>query len=280
MGYLRTKNQYVMVSGQKMAYRRVGQGKSKLPLVMLIHLAATLDNWDPKLIDLLAEKQEIILLDLPGVGGSQGKVGKTIPAMAEQAIAIIKALGYQKINLLGLSMGGMIAQEIIRLDQNLVEKLILAGTGHRGGLELDKVTEKTFKYMLKAGVERVDPKRYIFYNHDAKGAEEAKQVLTRMAAREADFMDGKMAVPSFLQQLKAIKSWGKELVDDLAHITQPTLVVNGDNDMQVPTSNSYEMAKKLTNSQLIIYPEAGHGSIFQYAEQFSKDLLTFLDERR
>ena len=133
---------------------------------MLVHLAATLDNWDPKLLDLLGEKEHIIVLDLPGVGASQGKVASTIPGMAEQATAIIKALGHTKINLLGLSMDGFIVQEIVRLDGQLLNRLILAGTGSRGGVEVDKVTGKTFHYMLKAGLERVDPKRYIFYNHD------------------------------------------------------------------------------------------------------------------
>ena len=117
---------------------------------MLVHLAATLDNWDPRLLDLIAEKHHVIVVDLPGVGASQGKVASTIPGMAEQTIAFIQALGYDKINLLGLSMGGMIAQEIVRIKPNLVNRLILAGTGSRGGKEIDKVTGKTFKYMFKS----------------------------------------------------------------------------------------------------------------------------------
>lgn len=126
MSYITTKNQYITVSNNKIAYRELSKGKSDIPLVMLVHLAATLDNWDPKLLDLLAEKHHVIILDLPGVGASQGKVAPTIPGMAEQAVAIIKALGHEKINLLGLSMGGFIAQEIVRLDSQLVNRLILA----------------------------------------------------------------------------------------------------------------------------------------------------------
>lgn len=128
MSYLQTQNQYITVEGLKIAYRELGQGKSQYPLVMLVHLAATMDNWDPKLIDNLAEKNHIIVMDLPGVGASEGEIAESIPCMADQAIAIIKALGYQKINLLGLSMGGFIAQEIVRLDANLVNTLTLAGT--------------------------------------------------------------------------------------------------------------------------------------------------------
>ena len=217
-------------------------------------------------------------MDLPGVGASQGKVADTIPGMAAQTVEIIKALGYDKINLLGLSMGGMIAQEIVRLEGNLVNRLVLAGTGPRGGVEMDKVTGKTFRFMFKGALHRVDPKRYIFYNHDEQGGVEARKVLSRMGMRKKEDSDKEMNIPGFLTQLKAIKRWGKDMQDSLEFITQPTLIVNGDNDLQVPTANSYEMHEKIAGSKLIIYPNAGHGSIFQYAEEFSKELLAFLAE--
>ena len=228
-------------------------------------------------MDLIAEKHHVIVVDLPGVGASQGKVAPTIPGMAEQTIAFVKALGYDKINLLGLSMGGMIAQEMVRIKPDLVNRLILAGTGPRGGKEVDKVTGKTFNYMVKAGLERIDPKRYIFYNHDEQGKIEALKVLGRMGMRTKEFADKDMSVAGFLTQLKAIKRWGKDSQDDLRFITQPTLIVNGDKDMQVPTENSYDMHEKIKDSKLIIYPNAGHGSIFQYAEEFSKELIAFLE---
>ncbi|EMP69230.1 alpha/beta fold hydrolase [Streptococcus mutans] len=276
MSYITSKNQYITVNGNKIAYRELGKGNSKPPLVMLIHLAATLDNWDPLLIDLLAAKNHVILLDLPGVGASQGKVASTISDMADQAIAIVQALGYNKINLLGLSMGGMIAQEAVRTNPRLINRLILAGTSPRGGKEVDKVTGKTFKFMLKAGLERVDPKRYIFYTHDETGAIEANKVLDRMKQRQKEQEDKAMKVPSFLTQLMAIKRWGRAEPDNLAYITQPTLIVNGEQDRQVPTENSYDMHEKIAGSKLIIYPNAGHGSIFQYAETFSKEANHFL----
>ena len=174
-------------------------------------------------------------------------------------------------------MGGMIAQEIIRIKPTLVNRLILSGTGPRGGVEMDKVTGKTFSFMFKAGLERIDPKRYIFYN----GKIEALKVLGRMGMRTKEFADKDMNVPGFLTQLKAIKRWGKDPQDDLNFITQPTLIVNGDKDMQVPTENSYDMHAKINDindSKLIIYPNAGHGSIFQYADEFSKELIAFLED--
>lgn len=278
MSYITTANQYITVGSNQIAYRELSKGKSEMPLVMLVHLAAVLDNWDPKLLDLIAQEQHVIVMDLPGVGASQGKVADTIPGMASQTIEIIKALGYDKINLLGLSMGGMIAQEIVRLEENLVNRLILAGTGPRGGVEMDKVTGKTFRFMFKGALHRVDPKRYIFYNHDEQGGVEAAEVLSRMGIRKKEDSDKEMNIPGFLTQLKAIKRWGKDAQDSLEFITQPTLIVNGDNDLQVPTANSYEMHEKIAGSKLIIYPNAGHGSIFQYAEEFSKELLAFLAE--
>lgn len=278
MSYITTANQYITVGGNQIAYRELSKGKSEIPLVMLVHLAAVLDNWDPKLLDLIAQEHHVIVMDLPGVGASQGKVADTIPGMAAQTVEIIKALGYDKINLLGLSMGGMIAQEIVRLEGNLVNRLILAGTGPRGGVEMDKVTGKTFRFMFKGALHRVDPKRYIFYNHDEQGGVEAAKVLSRMGMRKKEDSDKEMNIPGFLTQLKAIKRWGKDAQDSLEFITQPTLIVNGDNDLQVPTANSYEMHEEIAGSKLIIYPNAGHGSIFQYAEEFSKELLAFLAE--
>lgn len=278
MSYITTANQYITVGDNQIAYRELSKGKSEIPLVMLVHLAAVLDNWDPKLLDLIAQEHHVIVMDLPGVGASQGKVADTIPGMAAQTVEIIKALGYDKINLLGLSMGGMIAQEIVRLEGNLVNRLVLAGTGPRGGVEMDKVTGKTFRFMFKGALHRVDPKRYIFYNHDEQGGVEARKVLSRMGMRKKEDSDKEMNIPGFLTQLKAIKRWGKDMQDSLEFITQPTLIVNGDNDLQVPTANSYEMHEKIAGSKLIIYPNAGHGSIFQYAEEFSKELLAFLAE--
>lgn len=278
MSYLKTKNQYTIIKGNRIAYRELGKGNSKFPLILLNHLAATLDDWDPKLLDLLSVKQHILVFDLSGVGSSQGKVSTTLQRMAEQTIDIVNQLGYSKVNLLGLSMGGMIAQEIIRRKSSLVNRLILVGTASRGGQEVDKVTSKTFRYMLKAGFEGIDPKRYIFYNHDIQGEIVAKQVLERMKQRTKDFRDEKMKLFGFLTQLKAIKKWGRMPTDNLSYITQPTLIVNGDKDMQVPTENSYDMHRKIKDSQLIIYPNAGHGSIFQYADNFSKILIEFLGE--
>ena len=280
MSYITTANRYVTVADTKIAYREIGENNPGTPLVMLTHLAATLDEWDPLLLDLLAKKYRVFAIDLPGVGASEGSVGETIPKMAEQVTQIVHALGLERINLLGLSMGGMIAQEVVRLEPALVNRLILAGTGHRGGSELDRVTGKTLRFMAKAAIHRVDPKRFIFYNHDVEGKIAAARVLGRMGERRQENKDKPMAVPGFITQLRAIRKWGKAEEDNLSHIKQPTLVVNGDNDLQVPTRNSYTMHERLVNSELLIYPRAGHGAIFQNADAFAAAATRFLAEER
>ena len=276
MSYLETGNSFITVNGNRIAYRELSKGKSKIPLVMLVHLTANMDNWDPKLIDILAEKQHVILVDLPGIGDSQGKVAASIPGMAEQGISIIKEFGYSKINLLGLSMGGMVAQEIVKLDNQLVNKLILVGTGPRGGKGIRNITGITFKYIFKAALEKTDPKRFIFYNHDKEGKMEAEKVIRRLAERNGKSLDKATTIPSFLRQLRAIRKWGKEKADNLSFINQPTLIINGDNDLMVATENSYDMHDRIANSKLVIYPNSGHGSLFQFPEKFSDEVQNFL----
>jgi len=276
MSYLETGNSFITVNGNRIAYRELSKGKSEVPLVMLVHLAANMDNWDPKLIDILAEKQHVILVDLPGIGDSQGKVAVSIPGMAEQGVSIIKEFGYSKINLLGLSMGGMIAQEIVKLDNQLVNKLILVGTGPRGGKGIKNIIGITFKYIFKAALEKTDPKRFIFYNHDKEGKMEAEKVLRRLAERNGKYLDKATTIPSFLRQLRAIRKWGKEKADNLSFINQPTLIINGDNDLMVATENSYDIHDRIANSKLVIYPNSGHGSLFQFPEKFSDEVQNFL----
>lgn len=276
MPYLQTGNSYINVNGMSIAYRELSKGKSELPLVMLVHLAANMDNWDPALVDDLSKHQHLILLDLPGIGSSEGKVEDTLIGTAKSAIEIIKAFGYSKINLLGLSMGGMIAQEIVRNAPDLIEKLILVGTGPRGGVGVDKVTSATFAHMLHAFFKHKDMKRYIFYTNNKIGDIESKKVFTRLKSREKRFADKPASVKSFIRQLRAIKKWGVAPKDDLKFIKQNTLIVNGEQDDMVPTENSYIMNKEISNSELVIYPRSGHGSIFQNYKDFSEKVREFL----
>lgn len=274
--YLYTQNKFILVNNIKIAYRELGTPTSDLPLLLLNHLSATMDEWDPAFINELARQNHVIVVDLNGVGASGGKVPTTIAQMAHEAISFIVTLGYKKINLLGLSMGGFIAQDVVRQNSSLVNKLILVGTGPKGGIGIDQVTKVTFLDMAKGQLYHIDPKRYIFYTHDKAGKKEAVEVLNRMKSRTKENADDKIKIPSFLRQLKAIHKWGKSKEDSTQFIHVPTLIINGDNDTMVPTANSYEMNYKIKNSKLVIYPHAGHGSIFQYPNSSVKEIDKFL----
>lgn len=276
MSYLQTENRYIEVKGHRIAYRELSKGNSELPLVMLVHLAANMDNWDPLLVDYLSEHQHVVLFDLPGVGASEGRVEATLEDTAKNAIEIIRVLGYNRVNLLGLSMGGMIAQEVVRKAPELIEKLILVGTGPRAGIGIEKVTGVTFSHMLHAAFKRKDMKRYIFYTNDTIGDFESDKAFARLKSRTKEFADKPVSIISFLHQLKAIKKWGTSEKDDLKFIKQPTLIVNGEQDDMVPTENSYILHDKIAGSKLVIYPKSGHGSIFQYPEDFSVKMKDFL----
>lgn len=162
------------------------------------------------------------------------------------------------------------------MDNQLVNKLILVGTGPRGGKGIRNITGITFKYIFKAALEKTDPKRFIFYNHDKEGKMEAEKVLRRLAERNGKYLDKATTIPSFLRQLMAIRKWGKEKADNLSFINQPTLIINGDNDLMLATENSYDMHDRIANSKLVIYPNSGHGSLFQFPEKFSDEVQNFL----
>lgn len=156
--YLTTPNKFI---GQ-FAYRELGTDHDGLPLIMLTHLSATLDDWDPLFIDQLAGQNHVIAVDLPGVGASRGQVPLTIEEMASQVIEFVQLLGFSKINLLGLSMGGMIAQAVAEKKPELINRLVLAGTGPRGGQGIAQVSTITFTTMIKSFFKHTNPKRYLF----------------------------------------------------------------------------------------------------------------------
>lgn len=270
--YLTTPNKFI---GQ-FAYRELGTDHDGLPLILLTHLSATLDDWDPLFIDQLAGQNHVIAVDLPGVGASRGQVPLTIEEMASQVIEFVQLLGFSKINLLGLSMGGMIAQAVAEKKPELINRLVLAGTGPRGGQGIAQVSTITFTTMIKSFFKHTNPKRYLFYPHDQQGAQKAKQVLGRIGQRTPAFADEKIKVGAFLRQLRAIKKWGTAPADDLSYLTMPTLIINGDHDTMVPTPNSYQMHDQIKNSQLLIFPDSGHGSIFQYAPVAAQKISRFL----
>lgn len=262
--------------GTVYAYRELGEKKG-IPLVCFTHLSANLDNWDPCVMDGIAEKHWVITFDNNGVGLSSGTIPDTIQQMARDALNFIHTLGLEQIDILALSMGGMIAQELLDIEPNLVRKLILTGTGPRGGEGIKNVTKVTNYDMIRAILTLKDIKTYLFFTRTDNGKQKAKEFLTRIKERK-EARDKMISIKGYLTQLKAIHKWGLAKPADLSKITQPTLVVNGDNDRMVPSQNSYALAKRIPNSKLIIYKDSGHGGIFQNHDEFVKAVIEFLSK--
>lgn len=272
--YRYAPNQFVSVGNIRFAYREIGP-RGGVPLVLLNHWGAVLDNFDPRIVDGLSVSHHIIALDYQGIGLSEGTAPLTIDDMARDVIAVIDGLGFAKVDLMGFSLGGFVAQDIALKAPGLVRTLILTGTGPAGGAGIAKVGAISWPLILKGMLTRRDPKTYLFFTSTANGRRAAKDFLTRLKERQLD-RDKDPTPRAFLRQLSAIKAWGHQAPQDLGQIRIPVLVANGDHDIMVPTSNSRDMARRFPNAELVIYPDAGHGGIFQYHAEFVPKALAFL----
>jgi pimeloyl-ACP methyl ester carboxylesterase len=262
-------------AGTTFAYRELGP-KGGVPVVFFVHLAATLDNWDPRIIDPIAQRRHVIAFDNRGVGASSGDVPGSIEEMAEDAVAFIKALGFDQVDIFSFSLGGMVAQALVVRHPELVRRLILTGTGPAGGKDMDKVAGVTYYDMLRATLTRQDPKVFLFFNRNDTGKRAAHAFVERLKERTEN-RDAPIKVKAFRTQLKAIKRWSRSAPADLSKITQPTLIANGDNDRMVPSVLSEDLHRRIAGSELIIYPDSGHGGIFQFHDQFAPRALEFLE---
>jgi len=267
--------QVVSSGGIEFAYRELGQQNEGPPVVLLVHLAGVMDNWDPLVVDGIAARRHVIAFDNRGIGASSGAPSNSIEQMADDATTFIKAKGFRQVDLLGFSMGGMIAQEIVLKDPQLVRKMILAGTGPAGGEGISTVAGVANVDLMRATLTGQDPKQYLFFTRTPTGIEAGKAFIKRLQER-SEGRDKDITVRAYVAQLQALSAWGQKQPADLSVVKQPVLVVNGDDDRMVPTPNSYDLARRLPNSQLVIYPDAGHGGIFQYHDDFVSKALAFL----
>ena len=257
------------------AYRELGP-KGGIPVIFFVHLAANLDNWDPRIVDPIAMEHHVIAFDNRGVGASTGQVPDNVEAMADDAYTFIRALGFDKVDIFAFSLGGMVAQALVVKHPGLVRKLILTGTGPAGGKDIDKVAGVTYLDILRAALTRQDPKEFLFFNRNATGKPAARAFVKRLEERTVD-RDTPVALRTLQTQLRAIKRWGRSAPADLSAITQPTLIANGDNDRMVPSVLSEDLHRRIAGSELIIYPDSGHGGIFQYHNKFAPVAVAFLD---
>jgi pimeloyl-ACP methyl ester carboxylesterase len=275
--------QFVEAAGIRFAYRRFANRRFgatiDIPLLFFMHFTGTMDHWDPALTDGFAQDREVILFNNAGVSNSGGEVPASIEEMAQHAAAFIDALSVKKIDALGFSMGGLIAQQFTMDRPDLVRKLILVGTGPRSGEGMASLTPEAQKIFGA----RYDPADelwlQVFFTPSEPSQAAGRKYLERQRARKEnrDPLPNEKVAPA---QVAALQKWGAPAKDPYAYlkkITQPTLVVNGSNDVIVYTVNSFILQQNLPNAQLILYPDSNHGAQYQYPELFVEHVTQFLN---
>jgi pimeloyl-ACP methyl ester carboxylesterase len=272
--YATVPTQFVEANGIKFAYRSYGK-TGDIPVIYFNHLTANLDNCDPRIMDAIAAHRQIISFDYRGIGATTGRQGESIADMAKDGIAFIHALGFKQVDIVAFSMGGFITQEILLAEPQLVRKAVLAGTGPRGGAGIPDVVGKTYSDIFKGIFTFRDPKFYLFFTQNKIGKLAAKNFLKRLKERTEN-RDKKVQLYALKKQLNAIKKWGNENPMDLSVFKLPVFIVNGNADRMVPSPLSNDMAKRFPNATLKIYPNSGHGGIFQYHEEFISQAIEFL----
>ena len=265
----------IAVDGTPFAYREVGSATG-VPVVFLHHFTAVLDDWDPALVDGIAAEHRVILVDLRGVGGSGGTTPDSVEAMAADAVAFLDALGLGPVDLFGYSLGGMVAQVIVQRRPDLVRRVILAGTapaGDPGPADTGAVLQAAIE---NAGAEGKHPKHFLFFSPTATSQAAADAFLSRLDERTAD-RDTPVSNETIGAQLTALAKWEQgSSPAALTNVNKPVLVVNGDDDTMLPTIASFHLAQLLPDAQLSIYPDSGHGGIFQHHDVFVAQALAFL----
>lgn len=273
--YVDAETYFINIGKTKFAYRQIGP-ESDIPVVMCNHLAGTIDDWDPSVVDGLASKHRVITFDNRGIGGSEGKTPQTVEEMADDAIALIKALGLKQVDLLGFSLGGAIAQDIAFKEPSLVHKLILAGTGPGGGIGISNIPSLAYRNQLRSMLTLTDIRTFLFFTRTRNGKRAARDFLTRLKQKKTGRVKA-ISITSFLAQLAAISDYARRPDPDLWQIKHPSLVVNGEDDIMVPSVNSAHLYLGLPDAKLVLYKDAGHGGVFQYHEEFVEEALLFLE---
>jgi pimeloyl-ACP methyl ester carboxylesterase len=270
--------QFLQVNGLRYAYRRFGSA-SALPLLCLQHFTGTLDNWDPAVTDPLASGREVILFDNAGIGRSTGDVPTTIAEMTSHVLAFLDGLGLTTCDVLGFSLGGMIAQQMAQSRPSIIRRMILVGTAPRGGEDIMHLEKPSLAKHLQDPQNRgYSVLQKIFFAPTATSQAAGAAFVARLMLRKDDREPP--SGPNVAQaQVAAFREWEhftRERFADLKGIRQPTLVVQGFKDEMIPVRNSYWLAENLPNAVLLVYPDAGHGSLFQYSESFTKHAAAFL----
>lgn len=270
--------QFLQVKNERYAYRRFGKGSGH-PLLFLQHFQGTLDNWDPAVTDPLASGREVILFESAGVGRSTGKVPGTVAGMATHALAFLDGLEVDTCDVLGFSLGGMVAQQMVQDRPSIFRRMILVGTAPRGGEDVMHLEKpRLAKYIGDPNLRgyAVLPKIFFALTESSQAAGEA--FIERLAQRKED-LEPASGPEVAAAQMAAFREWEQftgERFANLKNIRQPTLVVNGIHDEMIPVRNSYWLSENQPNAVLLTYPDSGHGSLFQFHESFTRQATAFL----
>lgn len=270
--------QFLDVNGQRYAYRRFGSGPG-FPLLFLQHFTGTLDNWDPAVTDALAADREVVLFESAGLGRSTGEVPRTIAGMAQHALAFLDGLRLATVDVLGFSLGGMVAQQMALDRPSIFRRMVLVGTAPRGGEDIMHLEKPTLaKHFADPKLQGYAILQKLFFtpseSSQAAGAAFVERLLQRTTDREP------ISGPAVAQaQMAAFREWETftgERFADLERILQPTLVVNGVHDDMMPVRNSYALSENLPNAVLLVYPDASHGVLFQFPGELARHVTEFL----
>jgi pimeloyl-ACP methyl ester carboxylesterase len=268
----------IEANGINYAYRQFG-AYTGIPLIFLQHFRGGLDNWDPKVTDGLAIDRPVILFNNAGIASSGGQPADSVPGMARHLAVFIKAIGLRRIDLLGFSLGGFVAQQLALDNPELIRRVILAGTGPQGGEGMDTFKPKVAEHATQE-TPTIESFLYLFFSQSEKSQAAGRAFWDRRHARADQDVPSSMAAMG--AQAKAIASWGMvpetNRYGQLKNIKHPVLIVNGHDDIMVPTVNSFILQQHIPNATLIIYPDSGHGAIFQYPELFVSHARLFLEE--
>jgi pimeloyl-ACP methyl ester carboxylesterase len=271
--------QFLEVGKEKYAYRRFGAGPG-LPLLSLQHFTGTMDNWDPAVTDPLADGREVILFENAGVGRSSGSVPTTIAGMAAHALALLDGLSIKTCDVLGFSLGGMVAQQMALERRSVIRRMILAGIAPRGGEDIMHLEKPSLaKPLSDPSLQGYTVLQKIFFAPTETSQKAGKAFIDKLMQRGADREPISGPVIA-LAQMAAFRDWKKfsgERFADLKCIRDPTLVVSGVHDEMISVSNSYWLSENLPNAMLLTYPDSGHGSLFQFHESFTRQASAFLN---
>jgi pimeloyl-ACP methyl ester carboxylesterase len=270
--------QFLRAKSETYAYRRFGGGPGR-PLVFLQHFTGTLDNWDPAVTDPLASDREVVLFDSAGVGRSTGKVPTTVDGMATHALNFLDGLGLRDWDVLGFSLGGMVAQQMVLHRPSIVRRMILVGTAPRGGEDIMHLEKPSLaRHLGDPTLKGYSVLQKIFFAPSQSSQTAGAAFVNRLALRTDD-LDTASGPDVAAAQVAAFRDWEQDSgrrFADLEAIHQPTLVVNGIHDEMIPVVNSYRLSEHLPNAMLLAYPDAGHGSLFQFYESFTRQAAAFL----